>query len=214
MHKIKVVVIGLLLLSALIAGVMMSSHYQQGAKQPEFINLYPAPRVLPEFSLIDQHGQSFTQAQLRQHWTLVFMGYTFCPDICPTTLAELKSIYPQLQAIETTNPIQVLFISVDPKRDSQQRLLEYINFFHQDFIAATAGHEVLFPLVRGMGMMYGMNGSTEEDNYLVDHSAAIVLINPLAQVIGRFKPQHKLGQTPVSDGAQILNDLPILISNH
>ena len=214
MDKMKKLVITILILLSLGAGIVVSYYQSDNNQTTEFINLYPAPRQLTDFTLIDQHGQQLTQQQLREHWTLVFMGYTFCPDICPTTLAELKAIYPQLQAIVTDNPIQVLFISVDPKRDITPRLLEYINFFNPEFMAATAGHEVLFPLVRSMGMMYGMSDSTENDNYLVDHSGAIVVINPQAQVVGRFKPEHQLGQPPISDGTQILHDLPILVSQY
>lgn len=179
--------------------------------ETEYVQLYPQPRQLKNFELFDQDGHVFEQANLLGHWTLAFVGYTFCPDVCPTTLAELKRIYPQLQKIPADFPIQVMFLSVDPQRDTQARLKEYIQYFHPDFIAVSASHAQLFPLVRSMGMMYSMSESTEQANYLVDHSASVVVINPLAQVVGRFKPDIQPGKITVSDGEQILADMPIIM---
>ena len=147
-----------------------------------------------------------------EHWSLVFVGYTYCPDICPTTLAELKSIYPELQKIPSDYPIQIVLLSVDPKRDIPERLNEYINFFHPDFIAVSGEHSQLFPLVRAMGMMYSMSESTDNPNYLVDHSSSVVVVNPKAQVVGRFKPEFVVGKLPISEGQKILADMPAIIS--
>ncbi|QJR80854.1 SCO family protein [Alteromonas pelagimontana] len=174
----------------------------------EYLQRYPEPRRLSDFTLTDHKGQPFTSANLKGKWTLAFMGYTYCPDICPTTLANLNQIYPELAAIKSDSPVQVLFISVDPKRDSSERLGEYIGFFSPDFIAATGNHDQLFPLVRSMGMMYAIAESTENSDYLVDHSASIVLIDPTAKVIGRFKPVLEPGKMAVSDAQQILADMP------
>ncbi|MFT4937983.1 MAG: protein SCO1/2 [Paraglaciecola sp.] len=204
---------GIIAFIALAVGVVMALYISPPkSDQPEFINLYPQARAIPEFSLLDHKGEVFDLSRFKQHWTLLFVGYTFCPDICPTTLAELKGIYPQLQKIATTHPIQVVFLSVDPKRDNTARLNEYIEFFHPDFTAVSGKHDQLFPLVRAMGMMYSISESTENPNYLVDHSSSVVLINPLAQVIGRFKPQYSVGELAISDGQKILADMPILVS--
>jgi protein SCO1/2 len=102
-------------------------------------------------------------------------------------------------------------MSVDPKRDTPERLNEYINFFHPDFVAVSGEHSQLFPTVRAMGMMYSMSESTDNPDYLVDHSSSVVVINPKAQVIGRFKPDFAPGKLPVSDGTKILADLPFVI---
>jgi protein SCO1/2 len=204
---------GIIAFLALVVGVVMALYIAPPkSDQPEFINLYPQARTLPKFSLLDHKGEVFDQSRLMQHWSLVFVGYTFCPDICPTTLAELKGIYPQLQQISSTHPIQVVFLSVDPKRDDTARLNEYIEFFHPDFTATSGNHDQLFPLVRAMGMMYSISESTENPNYLVDHSSSVVLVNPQAQVIGRFKPEFAVGELAISDGQKILADMPILVS--
>jgi protein SCO1/2 len=204
--------IGSIAFLALVLGVVLAITISPPNNEPKYINMYPQARALPAFSLLDHQGQAFELSQMQAHWTLIFVGYTFCPDICPTTLAELKGIYPQLQEIDSTHPIQVVLLSVDPKRDTTARLNEYIQFFHEDFIAVSGGHDQLFPLVRAMGMMYSIAQSTENPNYLVDHSSSVVLINPQAQVIGRFKPEFSPGKLPVSDGQKILFDLPALVA--
>jgi protein SCO1/2 len=209
MSNVKVGIIAFL---ALLVGVLLAITISPPKSEPQYINMYPQARALPAFSLLDHNGEVFELSHLQNHWTLIFVGYTFCPDICPTTLAELKGIYPQLQKIESTHPIQVVFLSVDPKRDNTARLNEYIQFFHPEFIATSGGHDQLFPLVRAMGMMYSISESTENPNYLVDHSSSVVLINPQAQVIGRFKPEFTPGKLAVSDGQKILLDLPALVT--
>jgi protein SCO1/2 len=205
---------GLLALIALVIGVVVAINIAppSGTSKTQHVSLYPQVRALPDFQLVDHNNQTFTSANLMGHWSLVFVGYTYCPDICPTTLAELKGIYPALQKIPSEFPIQVVLVSVDPKRDTPKRLNEYINFFHPDFIGVSADHPQLFPLVRAMGMMYSMSESTDNPNYLVDHSSSVVVINPKAQVVGRFKPDFVAGQLPISEGQKILEDMPAIMS--
>lgn len=177
----------------------------------QHLSWFPQARALSDFSLSNEEGKNFTVANLQGKWTLAFVGYTFCPDICPVTLAEINSIYPQLSAIETDTPLQVWFLSVDPKRDTIERLNEYINYFHPDFIATTGTHVNLFPLVRSMGMMYSFSESTDDPNYLVDHSASIVVINPNGNVVGRFKPEYVPGKPAISNMQHVLDDVSILL---
>ena len=122
---------GLIAFIALIIGVVVAITIAPPGsdKKTEYVSLYPQARALPDFQLVDHNNQLFTPENLMGHWSLVFVGYTYCPDICPTTLAELKGIYPELQKIPTDSPIQVVLLSVDPNRDTPERLNEYINFF-------------------------------------------------------------------------------------
>jgi protein SCO1/2 len=180
------------------------------SNEPQYLSLYPQPRALPDFELLDNHQQVFSSSQLTEHWSLVFVGYTFCPDVCPTTLAELTSIYPQLKALPSEYPIQVVFLSVDPQRDTPERLNEYVNFFEPEFIGVSGEHKSLFPLVKAMGMMYSMSESTDNPNYLVDHSSSVVLVNPQAQVIGRFKAKFEPGKIALSDSQLILADMALI----
>lgn len=205
-------IIGFVAVIALLVGIVMAVYIAPPtSSEPKYMQSYPQARATSDFALTDQHGNPFTKEQLMGKWTLAFVGYTFCPDVCPTTLAELKRIYPELSQVPTSHPLQVWFLSVDPGRDTQNRLLEYVNFFNPDFVATTGGHDVLFPLVRSMGMMYSMAGSTDDPNYLVDHSGSVVVINPQGNVVGRFKPQLSDTRLAVSDGDQILADMPVLM---
>lgn len=205
---------GLIAFVALIIGVVVAINIAppSSGNKTKHVSLYPQARALPDFQLVDHNKDTFTAENLTGHWSLIFVGYTYCPDICPTTLAELKGIYPELQKIPTDFPIQVVLLSVDPKRDTPERLNEYINFFHPDFIAVSAEHSQLFPLVRAMGMMYSMSESTDNPNYLVDHSSSVVVVNPKAQVVGRFKPDFVVGELPISEGQKILADMPAIIA--
>ncbi|GGD77173.1 SCO family protein [Lacimicrobium alkaliphilum] len=203
--------IAVALIVALAGGIYLSVNLAP-PQSAEHAKLYPQPRALPDFTLVNHNGEPFGRETFEGHWTLVFTGYTYCPDICPTTLAELKSIYPQLQQLDSDYPIQVMLLSVDPKRDTPERLKEYISFFNPEFLAATAEHTELFPFVRALGMMYAMSDSTDNPDYLVDHSASVVIINPQAQVIGRFTPTLMPGEMAVVNPQHILKDMPFIIN--
>ena len=97
--------------------------------------VYETAKPLSDFSLNDQQGELVTKKQFLDQWNLVFLGYTSCPDICPMTLAKLNNVYKNLQA---NYPLQVWFISVDPKRDIAQKRKEYIDYFNPDFLKILA----------------------------------------------------------------------------
>ncbi len=204
--------LGLIALLALAGGVLLALVIAP-PQSPRFLQLYPEPRDIPAFSLTDQHGQALTKARLQGQWTLVFLGYTFCPDICPTTLAELNRIYGQLQQQTNGAPVRVLFVSVDPKRDNSNRLKEYTGFFNPAFTAASAPHPQLFPFVKSLGMLYSMPGSTDAEYYSVDHSSSVVVLDPQVRMLGRFKPSLNDAGLPVVQGDHILADIGILTGN-
>jgi protein SCO1 len=166
--------------------------------------LFEQPRSLAPFSLEDQLGAEFTQADFVGKWSLVFVGYTSCPDVCPTTLSKLAALYPKLQAISKL-PVQVVFLSADPARDTQQKRLDYINFFNPEFKAITAEHPKLFPFSRDLGFAYAMVG--DGDNYQVDHSASYVLVSPKGEKFAVFKPKPVLGQMGQINNKELLADL-------
>lgn len=207
------IIVGVVAFIALCAGVVGALYIAPpSTSEPAYFQAYPTPRDINSFTLTSHTDEAFTQEDLKGHWSLVFLGYTFCPDICPTTMAELNGIFPSLQEINTEHSPQVVFVSVDPKRDTTERLAQYIGFFNNSFVAVTGEHKQLFPLARNLGMMYSMSDSTDNPNYLVDHSASVVVVNPQAQVVGRFKPHREPGQLAISDAQQILHDMPILMS--
>ena len=145
------------------------------------------PRPLPEFSFHKAGEVAFTNESLQGKWSLLFVGYTYCPDVCPTTLADLNYVYPSLANDQDTTT-QVVFISVDPNRDKAEQLADYVNYFNENFIGVTSTHEQLWPFVTELGLIYSVVEEGETDEYyLVDHSASIVLINPEGKFHATFK---------------------------
>ena len=199
----------LLAVAAILAGSFSYLLWQKPA-EPAMALVYPQARNLLEFQLIDQHGQQVGREQLYQQWTLAFVGYTYCPDICPLTLAKLAGVQPELAAM-VREPLKIWFISVDPQRDTPEQINNYVNYFQQPAVLGlTAGHDQLFPFVRQLGLMYALN-TNAEGNYLVDHSASVVLINPQGQIAAMFKPDIAVGQVPVIDTEQLLADFPLVL---
>lgn len=200
----------LLGLAALITGVTLYLLLQQQG-EPKQALVYPKARNLAEFELLDQYGNTVKREQLFKQWTLAFVGYTYCPDICPLTLAKLAGVQPELAAM-VKEPLKIWFISVDPQRDTPEQINQYVNYFQQPaLLGVTAGHDQLFPFVRQLGLMYALS-SNAEGNYLVDHSASVVLINPQGQLVAMFKPEMVVGQPPVINTEQLLADFPLVMS--
>lgn len=176
-------------------------------EKPEAL-VYEPPRALKPFNLQSTADGAIENDALKGQWTLLFTGYTFCPDICPTTMSDLKGVLPALQE-EASEPVKVWLISVDPKRDDIERLTQYVNYFGEDFVGVRAEHKNLFPFVRNLGLMYSIPDEGEE-NYLVNHSAAIILVNPNGHRKAIFTADHQRGEIPVVSMKQLENDFAIL----
>ncbi|MBV7316938.1 SCO family protein [Shewanella sp. NIFS-20-20] len=168
-------------------------------------HVFENPRDITDFELQDQDGNAFGPAQLQGQWSLVFLGYTSCPDVCPTTMAKLAAAYDDLKRIA---PLQIVFLSVDPSRDSLNKLKDYRNFFHPEIVAVTGEHQQLYPLTQALGMVYAMVGSG--DDYLVDHSASLVLLNPQGQRYAVFKPQPSINGLGQMTRQQLISDFATL----
>lgn len=144
--------------------------------------LLPQPRPMPEFTLVATHGQPLTRASFEGRWSVIFVGFTHCPDICPNTLALLKSVRSQLAAQK--KDLQVVFLSVDPERDTPEVLTRYVNYFDPGFIGASGAKDQLDKLGAATGFVYMKSPGATPETYNVDHSSALILINPQAQVAG------------------------------
>ena len=196
------------LLLLLFIGSLMAAYYWSQPSLPEQADYYPTGRDINPFALTDGDGQPFTPAELAGHWTFLFIGYTYCPDVCPTTLADLRSVYPALKKIAPTS--QVVFISADPQRDDSARLKSYTAFFEPEFKAATGPHRALFPLVRNLGLVYSIVENDRKD-YLIDHSASIVLINPAGKLAAMFRPRVAPGEVPHVDMQTMVSDFARIV---
>ena len=150
--------------------------------------LFGQERALPEFALVDHTGGAYTRRDMTEDWTLLFFGYTHCPDICPITLATMSASVDAIGALGGEAP-RLVFVSVDPERDEPASLREYVTVFPGGFLGVTGPHEELGKLTRAMGVAYARDGDGPE--YLVDHSAALLLVNPKAELQAVFGPPHE-----------------------
>ncbi len=150
-----------------------------------------SPQLLEGFQLQDQHGRAFGAERFQGHWSLVFFGYTHCPDICPTTLTVMKAAWQQIPEQERQDAgLQAVFVSVDPQRDSLEHLGTYLHYFDPGFIGVTGERAAIDSLARQMGAVYMFEGDTNTDSYIVNHSAAITLVAPDGRLVARFHPPH------------------------
>lgn len=157
---------------------------------PRAVTLLPTPRTLPGFSLQQAGGAALTQDTLKGHWTVVFLGFTHCPDVCPTTLAQLAGAQKQWAALPDASRPRVLFVSADPERDTPQIVVDYAHAFHADTLAATAPIPQLEAFARSLSLVFmkAPGASGDPNDYSIDHSAALVLLDPQARMAGVVQP--------------------------
>jgi len=152
-------------------------------------------RPLPSFSLLDDTGKRFNNARLAGKWSFLFFGYTHCPDICPTTLATLNEAMQTVGDRGDAGGTQIVFVSIDPQRDTPEKLKDYVRYFNPKFVGVTGGQRALDRLTRALGIIHTRvpdpNGGND---YLMDHSASIILIDPKGEVAALFSPPFKARQ--------------------
>ena len=154
--------------------------------------LRPHYRLLAPFELTDQHDQVFNQQRLQGKWSMLFFGYLSCPDVCPMTLHELNRFWRLVEDEAGTPPkdLQIVFVSVDPARDSPQELGAYVRHFNPGFIGATARSDQVDLLAHQFGAGYVLEEETAPGQYLVAHTSAIFLVDPLGRSVAIFSQPH------------------------
>lgn len=182
MTRIQTTVFILVALIALVVGLTV---YRVLDREPQMdptrmldagIILLPQSRPVPALSLINHDGEAVQMDELQGKWTLLFFGYTFCPDICPATLAELRQLRSDLP--ETVRErMQPVLVSVDPHRDTPEQLGKYLKFFGEGFVGLTGSLDEIQTLANGVGIPF-IPGDTSRENYTVDHSGNLVIIGP------------------------------------
>ena len=191
----------LILVAAIAAGLGLwaaQRHFDGDARSawPETtaIRLLSEPRELPAFSLRQSDRTQLVPGELKGHWTVVFLGFTHCPDVCPTTLAELAQAQKRWAALPDATRPRVLFVSVDPDRDTPDRTGEYAHAFHADTLAATADLPSLEAFARSLSLVFMKvppPTGAPADQYSVDHSATLVVLDPRARMAGIIQPPLK-----------------------
>lgn len=147
----------------------------QAAKPHTFAGVGPT-RPAADFTLTDEAGQSFTLSDLRGRWVLLAYGYTTCPDVCPATLNNLRQVKAALG--EQAPQVQVVFVSVDPERDSVAVLAQYVQRFGADFKGLTGSPAEVALAAQAYDVKYKKQDIQTAVGYLVSHSAFVYLIDP------------------------------------
>lgn len=184
----------------ILAGAYVASR-SQVPPAPATALVLPAPNPVPEFSLLNQRGENVDQTVFEGQWDLVFFGFTHCPDICPATLQVLATAKNTLAESGRQRLPRIVLVSVDPERDTPEILGEYISYFGEDNLGLTGTLEEISKLTGGLGI-YFEKQSTDGEDYAVDHSAAVLVIDPEGGFHSLFSGPHVVDN--------YVHDLPIL----
>jgi len=168
------------------------------------------PRKIAIPALLKDNAETFTHNDISGHWSLLYFGYTHCPDICPMTLGVVAQAKKSATAIDHIFP-EVFFISVDPDRDKIEMLAEYVQYFDKDFVAVTGDKKLLQALAIQVSAVYMKKPSaksastvSEKADYDIDHSSALLLLNPEGKLVAFFNPPH--------DAKTILKDFQTVVN--
>jgi protein SCO1/2 len=166
-----------------------------GAAVPQLTSgtLIAEPRPLAPFRLTDHAGSEFSQESIKGAWYLLSFGYTRCPDICPTTLALLARLADRLRQASPDSAIKTAFITIDPERDTQKVLADYVTYFDPAFLGVTGDRRELEKLTRQLGVLHArVDTENSAMGYLMDHSTAIILTNPRGEFQALFSAPHEV----------------------
>ena len=152
------------------------------------------PAALPEFALKDHRGKPFTAERFKGKWTLLAIGFTSCPDVCPFVLSNLDAVVTPLSTrVRPDNLPQVIFVAVDPKRDAPV-LGEYVRHFNDDYLGVTGSHDELKKFVVGIDGFYRIGKPDKDGDYEVQHSASVIVIGPDARIHAKLSPPLPPGE--------------------
>jgi len=168
-------------------------------------------KQVPSFSLLDVNEEPLDENLFSGEWSIVFFGFTHCPDVCPITLTVMKDVVETLASTEVPQP-QTIFITVDPKRDTPEIMKQYISYFNEEFIGVTGDLGAVHQLTNALGIVAAY--TVREDNpeeYDVDHTASMLLIDPEGRMRGKFTAPHT-ADSIVSDYTTLVKALTSLQS--
>ena len=190
-------------LVAIVTGSWLSWRLMVPPPRPQTATMLPAPADLPAFSLLDQNGNTFSRDDFGGEWNLVFFGFTHCPDVCPLTLQVLANARQQMRAAGQDVLPRIVLVSVDPERDSPDVIGQYVAHFADGSIGVTGDLAELRKLTDGLGI-YFEKSDIDGDNYSVDHSAVVIVVDPDVKYRALFGAPHL--------AENFAHDLPIIMS--
>lgn len=191
-HRLKITISLLALFMALLVTGFVHRMMQPVIFSKEKMETYGGvffdkPRIFRDPVLVDQNEKPVNKQIFQGKWTLVFFGFTYCPDICPTTLGTLSKFYNELHEKDDADQVQVVMVSVDPARDTPEKLREYTAYFNPAFIGLTGEYMELLKFAGDLNAGF-TKVPVEGGGYLMDHSGNIAVINPRGDYHGFFKP--------------------------
>lgn len=181
----------------------LAARWSDSAAGPEKALLLEQPRILPAIRLVDHHGRPFDNERLAGAWSLIFFGFTHCPDVCPSALFTLDQALDRLEAETKQAAPRVVMISVDPARDTPEQLAAYVPYFDPEFLGVTGDMPEIKRLTDAIGVAFAYTPTPGSgDGYTVDHTASIFLVDPEARLAAIFSTPHDAG-TIASDFRRI-----------
>lgn len=191
-----------LVITALAGGtIFMTLAFKGPPGIPQHATRLSQPAPLPQFSMLDQNGSEFNKESFRGHWSLVFFGFTHCPDICPATLQQLVVARSRILTAGEYDFPNIVLISVDPERDTPEVMANYVSHFGDGIIGVTGQLDELRKLTSALGI-YFEKSVDESGNYSVDHSAVVIVVNRSAEFHALFSAPHNIDH--------FVNDLPLI----
>lgn len=196
-HNAKIGLVAFVVFDVLLAIVLVSLYLARSERELLIelreigVTVYPQPMQLSEFQLTDQFGNPFTQENLIGYWSILFLGYTHCPDICPLTMAELKQFYERLDEPEIKDDLRIVMISVDAERDTPETMANYVNSFNRDFIGLSGDTDSISNLASQVFVAHSVVGQMPDHSehadgvdagYLIEHSSHLVIFNESGQL--------------------------------
>ena len=191
----------------LIAGLFVASLIAPRTMSPEdyaTLGYFPLAQTkeISSFVLIDQDEQQFGPEQLKGHWSLLFFGYTYCPDVCPVTLVQMNKAVKKLEP-GILSHLNVALVSVDPERDTPETLGKYVRAFNDSFTGVTGELDEVVKFATQLNIAFGKAPVSEPGTYQVEHSGSIVVINPEGRYHGFLKPPHQVERMASVIGALV-----------
>jgi len=196
----KILWVGLMsfvLIGAVATGVFLFSK-PASFRGTTYAEPYP---VAPEIELTHANGSRFRLSEMRGRVVMLFFGYTSCPDVCPTTMAELKQALEKIG--DKADQVQVLYVTVDPERDTPERVQEYVNHFNPEFMGLSGSESELAKVWNDYGVFREIVEGTSAAGYLVNHTARVTMIDQQGNLRVSFP-----FDTPVEN---IIHDLNLLL---
>ncbi len=198
-------------LAAMLGGVWLAAAYMENGSRAillpdQAMSLFPDPKPLTAFAFTDHENRVFDLSRLKGKWSFLFFGYTHCPDICPTTLAMLARAHENIvKSTLGARDVQFVFISVDPNRDTANKLRQYVTYFDASFLGVTGDDAQLGNLAAQLGAAYQVAITPGVENYPVYHTAAVFLVDPRARYHAVFAPP--LDAEGISRRFEVLREL-------